>query len=214
MNNIKQRKRVYNKQYYSKEENIEKRKQWELKNKKKIRQRGIQYRLENKERIKQWFLQNKEKVKKRKKQYRLDNIERLKLESKLRYSKEGNRNKKQYYLKNRKKIVQYRLEETKKLSDSVVKNYLARKSNLKPLDIPQGLMESKRLQLKIYRFLNEEKKELKTIGAKRCYSCKKIKLIEEFNKREKAKDSKNPYCRYCEKKKREEVNQSITITNF
>ena len=116
-----------------------------------------------KEDEKKWLKDNKDHRKIYMKKYQKDNEERIKIYKKK--YREDNKDKfniysKKYYEKNRDKIInktkiynkKYRRKGIKELSDPYIKGLLAKDSNiLTHADIPQELIEAKRLEVQIKR---------------------------------------------------------------
>jgi len=92
-----------------------------------------EYRQKNKERIKEYRQKNKE------------------------YKKEYN---KEYYQKNKEcikeNIKEYDKEYVEQCTDGYIRRLLARDSTLNSSDIPQGLIESKRLLIQIERYIKKQ----------------------------------------------------------
>ena len=130
------------------EENKEKLREWRKKyteeNKEKIREYNVKYRKENKEKFREYFVkyteENKEKFRELKKKYTEENKEKLR-EWRKKYNEE---NKEKLREKNRINILE--------LQNSYVLRLLKKKNNqLIKEEIPDILIESKRLEIKLLR---------------------------------------------------------------
>ena len=67
---------------------------------------------------------------------------------------------KEYYQKNKERIKEnikeYKKEYVEQCTDGYIRRLLAKDSTLKPSDIPQGLIESKRLLIQIKRYIKKQ----------------------------------------------------------
>ena len=86
----------------------------------------------------------KECIKEYKKEYRQKNKERIK-----EYNKE-------YRQKNKEYFKEYNKEYVEQCTDGYIRRLLAKDSTLNSLDIPQGLIESKRLLIQIERYIKKQ----------------------------------------------------------
>ena len=96
-------------------------------NKEKIKERHSKYYKENKEKIKEYRKKNKERIKERHKKYREENKERIK---------------------------EYKRNSKLQLNDPLIKQYLGFNNSQ---DVPQEVIEIKRLTIKLQRRLRHEK---------------------------------------------------------
>ena len=112
---------------------------------KEYRQKNKEYK---KEYNKEYRQKNKERIKEAKKEYRQKNKECIK-----EYQKE-------YYQKNKERIKEnikeYDKEYVEQCTDGYIRRLLARDSTLNSSDIPQGLIESKRLLIQIERYIKKQ----------------------------------------------------------
>jgi len=101
-----------------------------------IKEYKKEYRQKNKERIKEYYQKNKECIK----EYYQKNKERIK----------------EYRQKNKECIKEYNKEYVEQCTDGYIRRLLAKDSTLNSLDIPQGLIESKRLLIQIERYIKKQ----------------------------------------------------------
>lgn len=139
-------------------------KEWKLNNPDKVlinRKKPTEV-LKNRERAKEWAKNNPEKYKERQDKYRIENADALKAK-KSNYQKENWDARKNYHKKwcnkNQKHVRTYcktQLARSRKnLDDWYIRSMLSQNSTLKSSDIPQGLVEAKKEQIKIKRLINE-----------------------------------------------------------
>lgn len=145
----------------------------------------------------QWVKNNPEKVRRAHRKWDRNKNNRLK--------------KKEYMKKNPKVAEKCRINTAlqkkiniKNLSDGIIKGYLCQKcngNNLNQFNIPQELIEAKRLQIQIFRLVNlmKEVKNMK-LGVeekKQCSICQEIKSLEEFHIDKNRKDKRHLDCKKC-----------------
>lgn len=99
-------------------------------------------------------LEKKEKRKIRTKKWRLENLEAARKSSRESVARWANKNPE----KAREKGRLSKKETSKKLSDGHIRYRLCQNSTLRAKDIPDSLIEVKRLQILIKRFINENRK--------------------------------------------------------
>ena len=152
---------------------LEKKREYYHKNKKEISKRRKEAYNSNKERYRgikrEWWNKNKKEISKRRRKHYADNTERyaylmLKYRSK---NREVISKKQQKYAKtkqgklkidNRKdKTLEQERERYRMLTDSAVRGMLTSHNNLIASDVPQELIELKRIQMQIYRELKQHR---------------------------------------------------------
>ena len=89
------------------------------------------------------------------KEYRKEYYQKNKEHDKEYYQKNKERIK-EYRQKNKKCIKEYKKEYVEQCTDGYIRMILARHSTLNSSDIPQGLIESKRLLIQIERYIKKQ----------------------------------------------------------
>ena len=118
---------------------------------------------DRKEHIKEYLFKTKDKRKEYTKEYYLKNIEKARLRDKKNYIK--NKEKKKAYAKlpeNRRSNTECIKKSRLKLKDGYIKRLLARKNGLIYKEIPDYLIELKRFEIKLIRFIKSQKLTINT----------------------------------------------------
>ena len=108
-----------------------------------------------KECIKEYRQKNKERIKEAKKEYQQKNKECIK-EYNKEYRQKNKERIKECRQKNKEYFKEYKKEYVEQSTDGYIREILARDSTLKPSDIPQGLIETKRLLIQIQRYIKKQ----------------------------------------------------------
>lgn len=117
----------------------------------KVRTRAKQWRLNNLERYKEnqdrYRTENKESLKIKKSQY-----QKLNWEVRYKYMKEWReKNKERVRFRNKTNLQKYRTS----LADWYIKHIFIRKTNLKPSDVTDNIIQAKREQIKVIRLIKQ-----------------------------------------------------------
>lgn len=161
----KERKRAYQKEYYAKnrerilekfkkqkDERAEYYKQYCEKNKERIKEKRKEYQAKNRERINQvsreWAKKNFEK-----------NSEKVREARRIGKEKRKNKDPQRYNKLLRKYAKKYEIKMVEELKDCYVRSLLCKHgvvARIPATNIPQELVEAKRLEIKIRRLVNEK----------------------------------------------------------
>lgn len=143
-------------------------------NKEEIEAKEKAYREKNKEKVsaraKAYREKNKEKISERNREHRNKSCNKVKRKDYLKKYRSNNRDKlnaysNEYYRKHkddpRHKAIRYKLgvKARAELSDGYIGQVITQYSDLSAKDIPQSLMEAKRLELQMKRYFKEQNNE-------------------------------------------------------
>ena len=112
-----------------------------------------------KEYHKKYYLVIKEKAKARSRQWYKDNKERYAKHAKVRHEANKDRDNartRKWNKENKVRTRDYKNARTRELCDAYVRHQLTKRSNLTAKNIPKSLIEAKRLELQMKRFIKEQ----------------------------------------------------------